>query len=299
MQIVISGASGLIGSALSSHLRARGDRVVELVRREAQGTDESRWDPATGLLDTDVITSADAVVNLAGASIGDKRLTKSYKKVVLQSRLDSTDLIANAVAQNPKVTLIQGSAMGYYGDRGEEPLTEDLPPGDTFLSQIVTQWEAAAAPAVHAGARVAYNRTGLVLTSRGGFAERLLPMTARGIMGGLGPRDAIRSWISLPDVVRALTHLIDSPAMVGPVNVIAPQAVTDVEFFDAFAEVFGRGPGLRVPGWAMRLGVGDAAVDLLTSQNGIPKALLDSGFVWEHPHIRDAAAYVVGGMSQD
>ncbi len=291
MHVLVSGASGLIGSALSASLRADGHRVVALVRREAHGPDESRWDPEAGLLDVDAVHAADAVVNLAGASIGDKRLTPAYKKVVLQSRLDSTRLIAGALATQGSGVLIQGSAMGYYGDRGTEPLPEDAGPGGTFLADIVTQWEAAAQPAADAGVRVAYSRTGLVLSDHGGFAQRLIPLVRRGLLGGLGPGTAVHSWIALEDQVAALRFLIASDVH-GPVNMISPHPIPNAEFIAAMARAFGKKPGIKVPSWALKLAIGDAVVDLLSSQRGVPQVLLNDGFTWQFPEIEGAARHV-------
>ncbi len=295
MHIVIAGASGLIGTALTDSLRADGHRVVALVRRPVRNDDESQWDPAQGLIDEEAVQAADAVVNLAGASIGSKRLTDSYKKEVLKSRLDSTGLIARALAKKGSGVLIQGSAMGYYGDRGHEPLTEDKEPGHTFLADIVTKWEAAARPAADAGVRVAFSRTGLVLSHRGGFAERMIPLTRRGLLGGLGPGDTLHSWISLDDAVRALRFLIDSDHH-GPANVIAPEPVKDRDLFSAVARAFGKRRGLPVPAWALRIAIGPAVVDLLTSQAGVPGALNALGFTWLHPTVDDAARAIAQGI---
>ncbi|MFO7245003.1 MAG: TIGR01777 family oxidoreductase [Actinomycetes bacterium] len=291
MHILIAGGSGLIGSALSRSLRSDGHRVVALVRREARGEDEVRWDPAAGVIDGDAVRAADVVVNLAGASIGDRRLTKAYQRVVLQSRLDSTSLIARELAAKGAGVLIQGSAMGYYGDRGTEPLTEDSGPGDTFLSHIVTQWEAAARPAADAGVRVAYSRTGLVLSDHGGFAARLLPLVRRGLLGSLGPGRALHSWITLDDAVRGLRALIDSDHH-GAANLVSPHPVSDRELIAAFSRAYGKRPGLPVPAWALRLGIGPAIIDLLSSQAGVPTVLESLGFAWEHPTIDEAARHV-------
>ena len=291
MHVVISGASGLIGTALTESLRADGHRVVALVRREARTADESSWDPAGGRIDKQAIKAADAVVNLAGASIGAKRLTDAHKREVLKSRLDATGLIAGALAEKGAGILIQGSAMGYYGDRGKERLTEDKPPGHTFLSDIVTQWEAAARPAAESGVRVAYSRTGLVLSDHGGFAERLLPLVKRGLLSGLGSGNAVHSWIALEDAVAALRHLITSDHH-GPANVVSPGPVTDKALIAAFAHAFGKRPGLRVPAWVLNIAVGPAVVDLFTSQVGVPAMLEDLGFAWQFPTIEAASAHL-------
>ncbi|MCB2411358.1 TIGR01777 family oxidoreductase [Demequina sp. TTPB684] len=292
MRVIISGSSGLIGTALTNSLRADGHTVIPLVRREARREIESSWDPAAHQIDFDVIASADVVVNLAGASIGGKRLTDSYKRVVKQSRLDSTATIAGAIAAaNPAVLLLQGSSMGYYGDRGTTRLTEDLPPGDGFLAEVSRDWEAAAAPAVEAGAKVAYLRTGLVLAGHGGFAERLIPLVKRSLLRSLGSSDALQSWISLDDEVRAMRLLMDKRHE-GPANLVAPKPATMAQIIGALAHAFGSHRGFTVPSWALRVVVGEAADDLLSSQAGVPGALTSLDFEWSHPTLEAVARYV-------
>ena len=296
MRVVSSGASGLIGTALSQSLRQGGHEVVHLVRREAQGPGESAWDPAKGSIDRDVIARADAVVNLAGASIGGQRLTESYREVVLQSRVDSTRTIAQAIAaENPRATLLQGSAMGFYGDRGEEELSERSPRGKGFLADICEAWEGAAAPAVDSGARVAYLRTGLVLAPHGGFAERLLPLVRRGVLRSLGSGEAWHSWISLRDEVAALTFLLDGDHA-GPVNLVAPAPVRDRDLISSLAAALDTGTLLPVPAWAMRVAVGPAAEDLLSSQRAMPGVLARRGFAWADPDIDTAARWIVSQL---
>ncbi|WNM25657.1 TIGR01777 family oxidoreductase [Demequina capsici] len=293
MRVVISGASGLIGTALSASLREGGHSVVALVRRQARSADESSWAPAAGTIDLDVIASADAIVNLAGASIGARRLTSSYQQVVRQSRVDSTSTIARAIVQaKPDAVLLQGSAMGYYGSRGEEPLSERSSSGQTFLASICRDWEAAAVPAQDAGARVVYLRTGLVLAPHGGFAERLLPLVRRGLISSLGSGRAWHSWISLQDAIRALEFHLTSGHH-GASNVIAPVAVRDRPLITALCEAMGTSPGLSVPAWAMRLAVGPAADDLLNSQLASPGVLNRLGFTWDHAQIDAAARWIV------
>lgn len=292
MRVVISGASGLIGTALSESLRSDGHEVTALVRRAPRGPFESEWDPAAGVIDHDIVQSADAVVNLAGASIGSKRLTDSYKAVVKKSRVDSTELIARAYSARNDGVLISGSAMGYYGARGEEVLTERSEPGGTFLSDIVLAWEAAAAPAVDAGVRTVFIRSGLVLAPHGGFAARLLPLVKRGLLGGLGGANPWHSWITLHDEVRALRYLIDS-THAGPANIIAPTPVRDHTLMAALSGVVGKKAGFVVPGWALEMAIGPAIDDLLSSQNARPGVLTRLGFAWDHPTIGDAATWVM------
>lgn len=293
MRVVISGASGLIGTALSESLRADGHTVVALVRREARGSDESSWSPPEHRIDQDLIASADAIVNLAGASIGAKRLTTAYKQEVLRSRIDSTTTLVRAVAAaGTTPRFIQASSMGYYGGQGDAELTEASAPGSDFLASVVREWEGAASVAEGLGARVAYLRTGLVLSGHGGFAERLLPLVKRGLFGGFGRGTAYQSWITLHDHIRAVRLVLDT-GFQGPLNVIAPEPVTDGELVAELSRAYGRSPGLKVPAWVLRAVIGEAVRDLLASQRGVPEALTTLGFTWDHPTMRVAARYVV------
>jgi len=294
MRVAIAGSSGLIGTALSASLRTDGHEVLALVRREARAG-ESQWDPARGVIDADALLACDAVVNLAGASIGDKRLTDSYKAVVRKSRTDSTGLIATTLADGKwGGVLMQGSAMGYFGDRGTEELSEHSGPGATFLSAIVLAWEAAAQPAVDAGIRTVFTRTGLVLAPHGGFAERLLPLVRRGLLRRFGSGREYHAWISIEDQVRATRFLMESD-YAGPANIVAPHATRDEDLIAALARAAGKGRAFPVPAWAMKAAVGEAAVDLLTSQNAIPGVLTKLGFAWDHPTIDRAANFVMTG----
>lgn len=294
MRVVIAGSSGLIGTALKESLNEGGHDVVALVRRSARDAHESEWDPAAGIIDADVLSSADVVVNLAGASIGAKRLTKSHAGLVLRSRLDSTRTIVQGLIDSGfSGVLIQGSAMGYYGDRGETELSELSGPGDTLLASIVTQWEAAAQPAVDAGIRTVFIRTGLVLARHGGFAERLLPLTTRGLLRSLGPGTAWHSWITLHDHIRALDLLIASNHA-GPVNLIASTPVRNHDLIRVLSKAAGKSPGLPVPAWALRIAIGKAIEDLLSSQRARPDVLWRLGFHWALPDIDSAAAWVMG-----
>ncbi|WP_062303693.1 TIGR01777 family oxidoreductase [Demequina subtropica] len=294
MRVVIAGSSGLIGTALSTSLREGGHDVVALVRRSPAGSHESRWDPGAGRVDAGLIQGADAVVNLAGASIGDKRLTDSYAQVVRQSRVDSTATLAEAMVGGFRGVLLQGSAMGFYGSRGEEPLTERSDAGDTLLASIVSDWEAAAQPARDAGVRTVTVRTGLVLAPHGGFADRLLPLVTRGLLGSLGTGDAWHSWITLEDHIRALRFLLDSDFS-GAVNAIAPYPARDAALIRALSEAAGRRPGFRVPAFVLEAAIGRAVEDLLSSQKATPGVLMRLGFEWRHPRIEDAARWLMAG----
>ena len=294
MRVAITGASGLIGTALSASLRSDGHEVLALVRREARAN-ESQWDPGRGVIDADAVLACDAVVNLAGASIGDKRLTSQYKHVVRKSRTDSTGLIATTLANGKwGGVLMQGSAMGFYGDRGDTVLTETSWPGTTFLSDIVLAWEASAQPAIDAGIRTVFTRTGLVLAAHGGFAERLLPLVRRGLLRQFGSGREFHAWITLEDQVRATRFLIES-SHAGPANIVAPHATRDRQLVAALARAAGKGGLAPVPAWAMKLAVGEAAVDLLTSQNAEPGVLTGLGFEWSQPTIDAAARSVMAG----
>lgn len=294
MKVVISGASGLIGSALRRDLVNDGHEVVSLVRREARHPDESSWDPPAGRIDHDVLASADVVVNLAGASIGDKRLDASYAVVVQSSRTDSTGTITRALAEvDFSGVLLQGSAMGFYGEQGDDPFDESAAPGSTLLADIVRAWEDSAQPALDAGIRTVFCRTGLVLADHGGFAQRLLPLIKMGLLRSLGSGRTFHSWIALADEVAAMRFLIDSEIS-GPVNMIAPHSVRDYALIKALADAARRPRLFPVPGLALKAVTGAAADDLLSSQNGRPGVLLDAGFSWAYPEVEDAALYVMG-----
>ena len=217
MEVVVSGASGLIGKALVKDLTEHGHTPVRLVRRPVRADDERQWDPAAGELDPEVIESADAVVNLSGAGIGDKRWTPSYKQLLVQSRVDSTGLLARTIAgaSNKPQVFLSGSAMGIYGDSQDEVLTEETAPGMGFLADLVQQWEAAATPAVDAGVRTAFLRTTTVLTPKGGALRKMLPPFKFGLGGKFGSGRQYWSWITLPDEVKAIRYLLEAEDVAG------------------------------------------------------------------------------------
>lgn len=284
MVVVVAGSSGLIGTALVARLRAEGHTVRRLVRRPPRTPDEVTWDPDAGVLDPTALAGADAVVNLAGAGVGDKRLTDARKRVVLESRTRTTGLIAETIAglADPPRVLLQGSATGAYGYRGDAVVTEADPYGDSYLAGVVRQWEAAAAPAVErSGVRVAFLRTGIVLARSGGAAGRLLPLIRLGLGGPLGSGRQYWSWISLEDEVRAILHLLDAPVS-GPVNLVAEPA-TQVEIVRALARELHRPAVLPVPGFALRLALGQFSDEILGSLRATPAALTAAGFVHRHP----------------
>ncbi|OJV84438.1 MAG: TIGR01777 family protein [Cellulomonas sp. 73-92] len=292
MRVVVAGSHGLIGSALVAHLRGDGHDVVRLVRGTARAADELAWDPDHGVLDPAGLAGADAVVNLAGVNAGSRPLTPARKRAVVASRLRTTSLLATTLAaapDGPRV-LLQGSAVGAYGDRGDDELTEAEPYGSTFFADLVERWEAATAPAAAAGVRVTHLRTSIVLSPHGGALGRLLPLVRLGLGGRLGSGRQFWSWITLHDEVRAITHLLASDVP-GPVNLVAG-ADRNADVVAALAATWHRPAVLAVPAPALRLVLGDFASEVLGSARAVPAALTASGFVPDHPDIATAAAWV-------
>lgn len=288
MKVLVTGASGFIGQALSAELEATGHAVVSLRR----GDGSPGWDPARGRIDPGALEGVDAVVHLAGESIGG-RWTTSKKARILQSRVSGTSLIAGAVAAARPRVLVSGSAIGFYGDRGDETLDERAAPGSGFLADVVKQWEAAAQPAVTAGVRTVFARTGsLVLDRSGGSFPRLLLPFRIGVGGRIGPGDQWWSWITLRDEVRALIHCITESTLEGPVNLCSPNPATNREFVRALASSLHRPALVPVPALALKavLGAEFASEVLLGSQRVVPGRLQDSGFSWEHPGLETAFA---------
>ncbi len=286
MRIGITGASGLIGSALGANLRREGHQVVRFVRHPTTDVMEIPWQPGAEL-DPGLLAGLDAIVHLAGAGVGDKRWTDAYKQEILRSRVDGTATIAAAMAQatgGPRV-LVCGSAVGYYGDTGDRITDESGPQGEGFLAEVVQRWEAAAQPAVTAGLRVAYARTGLVVSSRGGAWQKLFPIFKAGIGGKLGSGKQYWPAISLTDEVRALVFLLMQDIR-GPVNLVGPHPVTNAEVTKAMGEILKRPALIPVPGFALKAVLGEFAQDTLASQRIVPRVLERAGFTWEQPDIR-------------
>jgi uncharacterized protein (TIGR01777 family) len=290
MKIAVTGASGLIGSALVPHLRARGDEVVRLVRRTATAPDEVSWDPTLGTVDLDALAGTDAVVHLAGAGVGDHRWTDAYKKKILDSRVDGTHTIVRAMTEldpTPQA-LVAGSAIGWYGDTGDRAVDESDPAGSGFLADVVRAWEAAASPASDAGIRVTHARTGLVVAKEGGAWARLFPIFRFGLGGKLGSGRQYWSWISLRDEVAALTFLIDNQAMTGPVNLTGPHPATNAEVTAAMGRVLGRPTLFPVPAFALKTALGEFSTEILSSARVLPTVLESAGFVWQDPTVESA-----------
>ncbi|MBK5221377.1 MAG: TIGR01777 family oxidoreductase [Acidimicrobiia bacterium] len=295
MKVVISGANGFIGTALQAELERRGHTSVALTRSPGPG--DIGWDPVAGRIDSASLEDADAVVHLAGEGIADSRWTEEQKRTILDSRTRGTTLLAETIAgleRRPSV-FISGSAIGYYGDRGDEVLTEESPAGDDFLAGVCVAWEAATRPAADAGVRTCTIRTGIVLDAEGGaLAKQLLPFKL-GVGGRLGSGDQWQSWITLADHVAAICHLIETDVS-GPVNVVAPNPVTNHEFTATLGRVLGRPTLLPIPTFAPALLYGRELVKslLLVSQRVRPTVLLDSGFEFGHTHLEPALRAVLG-----
>ncbi|WP_298456907.1 TIGR01777 family oxidoreductase [uncultured Cellulomonas sp.] len=293
MKIVVAGSHGLIGTALVARLAREGHEVHRLVRGAPAGPREVPWDPAHGVLDPRALEGAGAVVNLAGAGVGDKRLTDAYKDVVRRSRTDTTGLIAHTLARldGPRPVLLQASGIGAYGERGDEVLDESSALGDTFFAGVVRDWEGAADPAVEAGVRVAFLRSGIVLSPAGGALQRMLPLVRAGVAGRLGSGQQFWSWITLPDEVGAIVHLLDADVH-GPVNLSAPHPATNEAVTRELARALHRPARLPVPAAALKLVLGDFSSEVLGSIRALPAVLSASGFTWQHPSVDDAVAWV-------
>lgn len=290
MRIVAAGASGFLGTALRDAWARGGHEVVQLVRGEASGPAQSRWDPYAGEVDRDLIASADAVVNLAGAPIAHWPWTQSYQRTLLESRVRTTGTLARALADTASPTAwLNASGIAAYGDdRGDEVLTEESPPGSGVLADVVRQWEAATQPAQDAGVRVCHLRSGVVL-DRGGGALRTMLLPFR--LGGgarIGSGRQYFSVIALRDWVRATVHLLEADDAAGAYNLTGPQPPTNAEYTRALAAALHRPAALAVPARPLRLVLGGLSSELLGSLRVLPQRLLDAGFEFEHPDVRSA-----------
>ena len=294
MQVVVAGSHGLIGPAAGARLTTAGHRVRRLVRGPAGSSREISWDPYDERLDPADLQGVDAVVNLGGAGIGDHLWTPEYRRTILHSRTIPTGLLARTLAgmdDGPKV-LLQASAVGFYGDRGNDPLTEASAPGTGFLADVVRSWESATAPLDGTGVRTVHLRTGILLSPDGGALGRLMPILRLGLGGPLGCGNNVWSWITLHDHVRAVEHLLTTP-VVGPVNLTGPAPATQRQVIGAIASAIRRPAALAVPSPLLRLALGDLARELLLSgQRALPTVLQDSGFTWDHPGLDEASDWL-------
>jgi uncharacterized protein len=298
MKIAVTGSSGLIGTALTASLRADGHQVVRLVRRAPHGSEEIRWDPRAADAGRPALGGVDACVHLAGAGVGDHRWTRSYKAEIRASRVLATRALATVLAgvDSPPKTLICASAIGWYGDTGGREVTEDSPSGNGFLSRVVHDWEAAAAPAAAAGIRVAHLRSGLVLSKGGGVLGRLLVPARLGLLPRFGSGTQVMSWISLADEIAAIRFLLGSDELSGPVNLTAPNAVTNSELVAALHAALRRPdfPALRIPEPVLRLALGEMSTELLTSVRVLPRRLAEAGYEFGHRTIGAALSAELG-----
>ena len=321
MRIAITGASGLIGSVLVPHLRSAGHEVARLVRRPAVAADEITWDPRAGTVDLDALAGTDAVINLAGASVGGHRWTAEYKREILDSRVDSTTTIVRAITSlDPKPgVLVSASAIGYYGDTGDTAVDESSPSGTGFLPDVVRAWEAASAPAAEAGIRVVNPRTGLVVAEPDGVVGPLLSVlklgagfTTDGIPGAfgplwpavklnlggrLGPGSQYWSWISMRDEIGALQFLVENSALAGPVNLTGPNPATNAEIADTLGRELGRAWLPPVPSFALKALLGEFSTEVLGSARVLPTVLEQAGFVFQDSTIDSAVRAALAGSS--
>jgi hypothetical protein len=290
MRVAVSGSTGLVGSEVVAVLSAAGDEVVRLVRRvPAPGEKAVRWDPVKGEIDAAGLEGLDAVVHLAGENVGAGRWTAARKAAIRDSRVNGTRLLCDALAglARPPKTLVCASAVGYYGDRGEEPLTEESPPGTGFLAGVCREWEAASAPAARKGIRVVALRIGMVLSPKGGALARMLPPFRAGLGGVIGGGRQYVGWIALDDLPGIILHALQCGDLSGPVNAVAPRPVTSREFTEALGKALSRPTPLPVPAFVLRIAVGREMADalMLASARVIPKRLLDTGYAFRSPEL--------------
>ena len=288
----MAGASGFLGTRLVDRLRGAGHEVTRLVRRPPRHSDEASWQPGQGQLDPAVVAGADVVINLAGANVGGKRWTARYKSELRSSRVDTTGTIARAIRQLPDAdrphTLLQASAVGWYGDTGDNPVTEEAPAGRTFLADLCRVWEAAARPAEDAGTRVVLLRTGLTLDREGSLLKPLLPLFRLGAGAKLGGGRQWMPWTALPDWMGAVDFLLDRDDIAGPVNMVGPEQATNAQFTKALAGEVHRPALFSVPSPALYLALGELAGESLISQRVVPAVLQRAGYQWTCPTLASA-----------
>jgi uncharacterized protein (TIGR01777 family) len=297
MKVLVTGATGLIGRALCTVLRDRGDEPVALTRTPRNPGDVG-WDPERGALDAAALDGFDAVVHLAGRSIGERKWTPEEKQALLDSRTKGTALLVSALTSlaHPPRVLVSGSAIGYYGNRGDEELTEAAGPGDGFLADLCVQWEAATTPSETAGIRTVRIRTGIVLARDGGALARMLLPFKLGLGGRVGSGRQWMSWIALDDEVGAILHALDHDDVAGACNLVAPNPAPNAEFTATLGRVLHRPTVLPTPLIPLKLRYGGELVEqlLLYSQRVRPGRLLDSGYSFRHPSLDDALRAVTG-----
>ncbi|MDO8739185.1 TIGR01777 family oxidoreductase [Candidatus Deferrimicrobium sp.] len=299
MRVAITGSTGLVGSEVVTALSAAGHEVVRLVRRiPAPGENAVRWDPVKGAIDAAGLEGLDAVIHLAGENVGSGRWTAARKAAIRGSRVNGTRFLCDALAglARPPKTLVCASAIGYYGDRGEEPLTEESPPGTGFLAEVCREWEAASEAAARKGIRVVTLRIGVVLSSNGGALARMLPLFRAGLGGVIGGGSQYVSWVALDDLPLILLHALQCGDLIGPVNAVAPHPVTNRELTRALGKVLSRPTPLPVPTFALRLAVGREMADalLLASARVFPRRLEEIGYPFRFPELGGALRHLLG-----
>ncbi len=289
-RIAVTGATGMIGSALVGHLKSEGHTVQKLVRRPVVSSDEIAWDPKEGTIDLAALEGVDAIIHLAGANVGDRRWTKRYKAEILNSRLLGTNTIATAVSQLKPSVFISASAIGWYGETGNRAVTENDRPGDDFLATVCKEWESAADLA--GDVRTVKLRTGLVLEPNSGALGKMLPLFRFGLGGKLGNGKQWWSWITLHDQIKAICFLLENQ-IEGAVNLTSPNPATNQEFTSALARAMRRPALFPVPGFALKLVLGGFSSEILGSKRVIPKKLTDAGFQFDFPHLAPALAELI------
>ena len=300
MRIAVSGSTGLVGSEVVTVLAAGGHEVVRLVRRmPAPGeTSALRWDPGKREIDAAGLEGFDAVIHLAGENVGSGRWTAARKAAIRDSRVNGTRLLCEALAglARPPKTIVCASAIGIYGDRGEDTLTEESPAAAGFLAEVCREWEAAAATAAEKGIRVVHLRIGMVLSTKGGALPRMLPLFRAGLGGVIGSGRQYISWVALDDLPLILLHALQHGFLRGPVNAVAPQPVTNREFTEALGRVLSRPTPLPVPAFALRLAVGREMADalLLASARVVPRRLEETGYSFRYPELGGALRHLLG-----
>lgn len=290
--VAIAGSSGLIGSALVNALRSADYRVLRIVRRTPSNSSELHWDPDSGELDAAALAGVDAVVNMCGINVGQRRWSGAFKQNLRDSRITPTEVLSTAVAAAGVGVLVNASAVGYYGDTKDRAVDETASAGSGFLAQLCVDWEAVTAPAHDAGVRVVLARTGVVLAAAGGALRQLRPLFSVGLGARLGSGRQYLSWISLEDTVRALQFSIADERLSGPVNLTGPAPVTNAEFTTALGRAVNRPTPLMVPGFAIRAALGEFADEtLLSGQRAIPGVLERTGFQFRHNTVGEALRY--------
>lgn len=296
MKILISGASGLIGSALKTALSARGDRVLSLTRRNARNNSEITWDPSSDTLDPSRLTNIDGIIHLAGENIASRRWTTAQKARIRDSRVQGTTLLAQTLASisPPPKVFISASAIGYYGNRDDEILTEDSLPGEGFLPDVSIAWENAAKSATEAGIRTVHPRIGLVLSPEGGALGKMLVPFKLGLGGIIGSGNQYMSWITLDDLVSLFLFAIDDESISGAINAVSPTPVTNREFTKTLGRVLSRPTIFPLPAFAAKLALGEMAdALLLASTRVISSRLENTSFSFAYPHLEPALRHLL------